>query len=98
MPNPKVGTVTMDIERAVKEHKSGRVEYRTEKTGIVHAIIGKASFGEKKLIENFKSVMVEINRIKPSSAKGIYIQGITISTSMGPGIKVDTTLAQGTLS
>ena len=98
MPNPKVGTVTMDIGKAVKEHKSGRVEYRTEKTGIVHAIIGKSSFGEQKLIDNFKSVMAEINRIKPSSAKGVYIQGITLSTSMGPGIKIDTTLAQGILS
>jgi len=98
MPNPKVGTVTVDIGKAVKEHKSGRVEYRTEKTGIIHAIIGKSSFGEQKLIDNFKSVMAEINRIKPSSAKGVYIQGITLSTSMGPGIKIDTTLAQGILS
>jgi large subunit ribosomal protein L1 len=98
MPNPKVGTVTMDIEKAVKEHKSGRVEYRTEKNGIVHAIIGKASFGEQKLMENFKYVVAEINRIKPATAKGVYVQGITVSTSMGPGIKVDTLLAQGVLS
>ena len=89
MPNPKVGTVTMDIGKAVKEHKSGRVEYRTEKTGIVHAIIGKSSFGEQKLIDNFKSVMAEINRIKPSSAKGVYMKSAYLSSTMGPGIKLE---------
>jgi len=91
MPNPKVGTVTMEIGRAVKEHKAGRVEYRTEKTGIVHAVIGKTSFGKEKLFENFKTVLAEINRIKPASAKGVYMKAITLSTTMGPGIKLDTT-------
>jgi large subunit ribosomal protein L1 len=90
MPNPKVGTVTMDIARAVKEHKAGRVEYRTEKTGIIHTVIGKTSFGEKKLLENFEAVIAEINRIKPASAKGVYLKAATLSTTMGPGIKLDT--------
>lgn len=90
MPNPKVGTVTMDIARAVKEHKAGRVEYRTEKTGIIHTVIGKTSFGEKKLLENFETVITEINRIKPASAKGVYLKAATLSTTMGPGIKLDT--------
>lgn len=94
MPNPKVGTVTKDIEKTVKEVKAGKVEYRTEKTGIIHASIGKKSFGTDKLLENFKSIMVELNRIKPASAKGIYFKGITVSSTMGPGIKIDTTDAQ----
>lgn len=89
MPNPKVGTVTMDLARAVKEHKAGRVEYRTEKTGIIHTVIGKTSFGEKKLVENFHAILAEIHRIKPASAKGIYIKTVTLSTTMGPGIKLD---------
>lgn len=92
MPNPKVGTVTLDIERAVKEHKAGRVEYRTEKTGIIHTVIGKTSFGQEKLIENFNAVLSEINRVKPASAKGVYMKAVTLSTTMGPGIKLDTTL------
>jgi len=90
MPNPKVGTVTMDIARAVKEHKSGRVEYRTEKTGIIHTVIGKTSFGDKKLLENFNAILTEIHRIKPASAKGVYMKAVTLSTTMGPGIKLDT--------
>ena len=90
MPNPKVGTVTMDMTRAVKEHKAGRVEYRTEKTGIIHTVIGKTSFGEAKLVENFHAILAEINRIKPASAKGVYIMAATLSTTMGPGIKLDT--------
>ena len=94
MPNPKVGTVTLDMARAVKEHKGGRVEYRTEKTGIVHTVIGKTSFGQEKLIDNFKSVLTEIMRIKPASAKGVYMQAITLSTTMGPGIKIDTNSVQ----
>jgi large subunit ribosomal protein L1 len=97
MPNPKVGTVTMDLARAVKEHKGGRVEYRTEKTGIVHTVIGKTSFGQQKLLENFNSVLSEIHRIKPSSAKGVYMKAVTISTTMGPGIKIDTNSLQTTL-
>jgi large subunit ribosomal protein L1 len=90
MPNPKVGTVTMDLARAVKEHKAGRVEYRTEKTGIIHTVIGKTSFGDKKLVENFHAILTEIHRIKPASAKGIYIKTVTLSTTMGPGIKLET--------
>ncbi|MEI6093172.1 MAG: 50S ribosomal protein L1 [bacterium] len=97
MPNPKVGTVTLDVARAVKEHKGGRVEYRTEKTGIVHTVIGKTSFGKDKLLENFHSVLTEINRIKPASAKGVYVQAITLSTTMGPGIKIDTASVQNVL-
>lgn len=97
MPNPKVGTVTLDMARAVKEHKGGRVEYRTEKTGIVHTVIGKTSFGKEKLIDNFKSVLTEMNRIKPASAKGVYMQAITLSTTMGPGIKIDTNSVQNLL-
>lgn len=94
MPNPKVGTVTMDIARAVKEIKAGKVEYRTEKTGIVHASIGKISFGTQKLTDNFKSVMRELSRVKPASAKGVYFKGIAISSTMGPGIKIDSSDAQ----
>jgi large subunit ribosomal protein L1 len=90
MPNPKVGTVTMDIARAVKEHKAGRVEYRTEKTGIIHTVIGKTSFGKEKLVENFGAIIAEINRIKPASSKGVYLKAVTLSTTMGPGIKLDT--------
>ena len=90
MPNPKVGTVTMDIARAVKEHKAGRVEYRTEKTGIIHTVIGKTSFGKGKLVENFGAIIAEINRIKPASSKGVYLKAVTLSTTMGPGIKLDT--------
>lgn len=97
MPNPKVGTVTLDIARAVKEHKGGRVEYRTEKTGIVHTVIGKTSFGKEKLLDNFRSVLSEMNRIKPASAKGVYMQAITLSTTMGPGIKIDTNSVQSLL-
>jgi len=97
MPNPKVGTVTMDIEKAVKAHKAGRVEYRTEKTGIIHTVIGKMSFGQEKLLENFKTILSEINRIKPSSAKGIYMKAVTLSTTMGPGVKIDTSSIQGLL-
>ena len=98
MPNPKVGTVTMDIEMAVKEHKAGRIEYRTEKTGIIHTVIGKTSFGKDKLIDNFKAILGEVNRIKPASAKGVYIKAITISTTMGPGIKLDTNTVSGLLN
>lgn len=89
MPNPKVGTVTQEVGKTVKEHKAGKVEYRTEKTGIVHAIIGKHSFGQEKLTDNFKTITAELMRIKPASAKGVYIKGVTLSTTMGPGIKVD---------
>jgi large subunit ribosomal protein L1 len=97
MPNPKVGTVTLDIEKTVKENKAGKVEYRTEKTGIVQTSIGKASFGTDKLFDNFKAVMSEINRVKPASAKGVYLKALTISTTMGPGVKIDTNDAMNIL-
>jgi large subunit ribosomal protein L1 len=89
MPNPKVGTVTDDIEKAVSESKAGKVEYRTDRQAIVHMSIGKASLEADKLLENFTTVMEEIIRAKPSSAKGRYIVTCTLSTTMGPGIRVD---------
>jgi large subunit ribosomal protein L1 len=89
MPNPKVGTVTPDIERAVTEAKSGKIEYRVEKAGIIHAAVGKASFDAAKLRENLLSLLDVLIKAKPSSAKGIYLQKISISSTMGPGILVD---------
>ncbi len=91
MPNPKVGTVTMDVAKAVEESKSGKVEYRTDRNAIVHLSIGKKDFDEKKLLENYAAVIDEIVRAKPSAAKGRYLQSITIASTMGPGIKVDPT-------
>lgn len=90
MPNPKLGTVTNDIEKAVKEQKAGKVEYRTDKNGIVHVPIGKKSFTADQLQENMKAVCGAIFRAKPSSAKGTYLKSLTISATMSPGIKVDT--------
>jgi large subunit ribosomal protein L1 len=89
MPNPKVGTVTMDVAKAVEESKAGKVEYRTDRTAIVHLNIGKTSFDERLLLENYAAVLDEIIRAKPPVAKGRYIRSITIATTMGPGIKVD---------
>jgi len=89
MPNPKVGTVTDDVEKAVNDSKSGKVEYRTDRQAIVHMAIGKASFNEGQLLANYEAVMDEINRAKPSSAKGKYIISATLATTMGPGIRVD---------
>jgi len=89
MPNPKVGTVTDDVEKAVGESKSGKVEYRTDRQAIVHMAIGKASFDEAKLLDNYQAVMDEIVRAKPASAKGRYIVSATLATTMGPGIRVD---------
>jgi large subunit ribosomal protein L1 len=89
MPNPKVGTVTMDVGRAVEESKSGKVEYRTDRTAIVHLVIGKASFQDKALLENYAAVVEELIRAKPSAAKGRYLRTITIASTMGPGVKVD---------
>ena len=89
MPNPKVGTVTDDIEKAVGETKSGKVEYRTDRQAIVHLAIGKASFDEQKLLDNLMTVIDEVIRAKPSAAKGKYILSATLTTTMGPGIKVD---------
>ena len=89
MPNPKVGTVTMDVAKAVEESKSGKVEYRTDRTAIVHLVIGKASFEDRKLLENYAAVIEELIRAKPSAAKGRYLRTITIASTMGPGVKVD---------
>jgi large subunit ribosomal protein L1 len=89
MPNPKVGTVTMDVAKAVEESKSGKVEYRTDRTAIVHLVIGKASFEDRKLLENYAAVIEELVRAKPSAAKGRYLRSIAIATTMGPSVKVD---------
>lgn len=89
MPNPKTGTVTNDIEKAVSDVKKGMIEYKTDSFGIVHTIIGKVSFSEEKLVENLNAFMDLIKKIKPTASKGIYIKSIVISTTMGPGIKID---------
>jgi large subunit ribosomal protein L1 len=89
MPNPKVGTVTMDVGRAVEESKAGKVEYRTDRTAIVHLTIGKSDFEDRRLLENYAAVMDELIRAKPSAAKGRYIRTVTFATTMGPGVKVD---------
>jgi large subunit ribosomal protein L1 len=91
MPNPKTGTVTLDVAKAVKDSKGGKVEYRADKFGIVHMVIGKRSFGEDVLAENYLTLLSEILRVKPAGAKGRYIKGITMSSTMGPGLKVDPT-------
>jgi len=89
MPNPKVGTVTMDVAKAVEESKAGKVEYRTDRTAIVHLVIGKASFDDRRLLENYAAVIEELIRAKPSAAKGRYLRTITMTSTMGPGVKVD---------
>ena len=89
MPNPKTGTVALDIGKAVKEIKAGKLEFRVDKAGIVHVPVGKASFAAEQLIDNATAVLHSIIRAKPASAKGNYLRGVTISTTMGPGIKVD---------
>lgn len=91
MPNPKVGTVTDDVGKAVAEAKAGKVEYRTDRSGIIHLTIGKASFSERDLLENYAAIVDEIVRAKPAAAKGRYLLTITLATSMGPGVRVDTT-------
>ncbi len=90
MPNPKLGTVTTDVAKAVTEQKSGKVEYRTEKTGIIHVPIGKKSFSDEDLKRNFMSIANAIVKAKPASAKGTYLKSLTISTTMGVGVKIDT--------
>jgi len=92
MPNPKVGTVTMDVARAVKETKAGRVEFRVEKAGIVHAPIGRVSFDADKLEENFRALMEVINKLKPATTKGVYVKSVTVSSTMSPGVKLDNTM------
>ena len=88
MPNPKSGTVTMDVAKAVKEVKAGKVEYRLDKTAIIHCPIGKKSFGAEKLVENFDALMDAIVKAKPAAAKGQYIKSVTLTSTMGPGVKV----------
>jgi large subunit ribosomal protein L1 len=89
MPNPKVGTVTMDVSKAVEESKAGKIEYRTDRNAIVHLVIGKTDFDEQRLLENYAAVIEELVRAKPSAAKGRYIRSVTFASTMGPGIKVD---------
>ncbi len=89
MPNPKVGTVTFDLERAIREIKAGKVEFKVEKAGVVHVPVGKASFGYDRLFENIRALLEVITRAKPPTSKGIYLRSVAISTTMGPGIKID---------
>jgi large subunit ribosomal protein L1 len=89
MPNPKVGTVTFDVGKAVEELKGGKVEFRVEKAGIVHVPVGRVSFGPEKITENIKNVVETIIRLKPSASKGVYLKGVSVSTTMGPGLKLD---------
>lgn len=97
MPNPKLGTVTMNVAQIIKELKAGRVEYRADKFGICHVPIGRVSFDAKALTENYATLLDEIIRVKPSSAKGKYIKSITIASTMGPGIKVDPSITRNLL-
>ncbi|HET6781493.1 MAG TPA: 50S ribosomal protein L1 [bacterium] len=97
MPNPKSGTVTFDLNKAVKEFKAGKIEYRTEKAGVIHAPIGKASFSEDQLLENFTSLIEAVSRAKPAASKGQFLMSITLSTTHGPGIKIDPAKAQALL-
>lgn len=95
MPNPKVGTVTMDLTRAVNEIKAGKIEYRTDKAGNIHAPVGKVSFDEAKLLDNLKVLIDTLIKVKPAAAKGQYMRSITLSTTMGPGVKVNPLKAPG---
>ncbi|MDO9557766.1 MAG: 50S ribosomal protein L1 [Coriobacteriia bacterium] len=97
MPNPKLGTVTMDVERVVNELKAGKVEYRADKYGIAHVVIGKKSFSDEALVENYGAVLDEIMRAKPASSKGRYVKSITLTTTMGPGIPVDSSKTRALL-
>ena len=89
MPNPKSGTVTMDVTRAISEIKAGKVEYRLDKTNIIHVPVGKVSFGKDKLVDNFRTLIGEIIKAKPSAAKGQYLRSISMSSTMGPGVKIN---------
>ncbi|MBS3938252.1 MAG: 50S ribosomal protein L1 [Peptococcaceae bacterium] len=89
MPNPKVGTVTFDVSKAIQEVKAGKIEYRVDKAGIVHAPLGKVSFAAEKLLGNFSALMEALMKAKPSAAKGIYVRTVTVSTTMGPGVRVN---------
>ena len=94
MPNPKAGTVTMDVTKAIAESKAGRIEYRLDKTNIIHCPIGKASFGAEKLADNFNTLMNAVMKAKPAAAKGQYLRSVTVAATMGPGIKVNPALIQ----
>jgi large subunit ribosomal protein L1 len=95
MPNPKTGTVTMDVAKAVRDAKAGKLEYRTDRGANVHVSIGKKSFGERQLVENYAALLDEIVRARPSAAKGRYIRQITLTSTMGPGIHVDPQKTRG---
>ena len=95
MPNPKAGTVTPDVTRAVAEIKSGKIEYRLDKTNIIHCPIGKASFGKDKLLENFNALMGAVVKAKPAAAKGQYLKSVSVASTMGPGIKLNTNKLEG---
>lgn len=95
MPNPKVGTVTLDVTRAINEIKAGKIEYRTDKAGNIHAPIGKVSFDNDKLLQNFRTLVDTLIKVKPAAAKGQYMRSITLSTTMGPGVKVNVLKAPG---
>jgi len=98
MPNPKVGTVTFDVGKAVREVKAGKVEFRVDKAGIVHVSVGKRSFGAEKLIENAQALITSLLRAKPAAAKGQYVQGIALATTMGPSVRVDPLVARGAVA
>ncbi len=90
MPNPKAGTVTMDVEKAIKDIKAGKIEYRLDKSNIIHCPIGKASFGQEKLVENFNTLINAVNKAKPAAAKGTYLKSVVLASTMGVGVKVNT--------
>jgi large subunit ribosomal protein L1 len=98
MPNPKVGTVTFDVGKTVREEKRGKVEFKTDKEGNVHVVVGKKSLGEGKIKENFVALLGSVMKAKPATSKGVYLQGITVSATMGPGVKFDVNQAQGFVS
>jgi large subunit ribosomal protein L1 len=98
MPNPKAGTVTFDVGKAVRESKAGKLEYRTDRGANVHLSLGKKSFDERQLLENYAAVVDELIRAKPASAKGRYLRSVTLTSSMGPGIKIDPTRTKGVVA
>ncbi|RQD56250.1 MAG: 50S ribosomal protein L1 [Desulfonatronovibrio sp. MSAO_Bac4] len=97
MPNAKTGTVTFDLGNAIRELKAGKVEFKVDKAGIVHAPLGKVSFGPEKILENLKALVETLQKLKPSSAKGTYFKGIALSTTMGPGVRIDSSSLKGTI-
>jgi large subunit ribosomal protein L1 len=97
MPNPKVGTVTDDVGKAIEQAKAGRIEYRTDRSGIIHLVIGRTDFDERRLLENYAALIDEIVRAKPAAAKGRYIRSVTLATTMGPGVRVDPTKTRDVL-